>query len=79
MSHRPGILTSEFWVTLATQVLALVALVDPALLAGRDTAGIVQAVGLFASAISAAVYALGRSRIKVAKVAALATMPPSPP
>jgi hypothetical protein len=75
--NKPGFTTSEFWSTLITQVLALIALVHPS----TDT-GVrpeyVQAFALLASAVAAAAYAHGRSKVKVAAGSAVATAPGPP-
>jgi hypothetical protein len=68
--ERPGYVTTEFWMTLGTQVLAAVTavlgLLTPGFELDPDVQQLVVALAPIASAIGAAVYAISRSRVKAA-------------
>jgi len=60
---KPGIRTTEFWATLATQAIAVVAIVHPGFrLAASDT--LVPAFATVAAAAASGVYAIGRTIAK---------------
>ena len=78
--NKPGVTTTEFWSTMVTHVLALIALVRPDLIVqGPSSQGLVQAFALLASSVAAAIYSLVRARVKVATkdATALVVRPPS--
>ncbi|WP_041939174.1 MULTISPECIES: hypothetical protein [Frankia] len=66
MNVRPGLLTSEGISMLITQVLAVIALVDPGIGDVHRFDGLVQALGVVASAIATAFYSHARSQVKAA-------------
>lgn len=70
--NKPGFTTSEWWVTLIVQVVAVLALLHPGFTVGGEW---VQAMALIGSALSAAAYSHGRSRVKVAAGTAVVVAP----
>lgn len=74
-SPKPGWATSEFWATLLTQIVALIAFFDPSLNAGQW----VQPLSVVAAGLATAVYAYGRAHLKTAHVAATTTTSAAPP
>jgi hypothetical protein len=71
---KPGYLTTEFWTTLLTQALALVAFLHPGFDASQWQPQ-ASALAILAAAVASGVYALGRSHVKAA---ALLPAPPAP-
>ena len=69
-----GYTTTEFYTTLFTNVVAILALFGVAI---PNDNQIIQAVAVLGAALANAVYAHGRSRIKAASVAPT-VVPPAP-
>lgn len=66
---KPGVKTTEWWSTLITDVIAVVAVVHP----GFTLPGGTQLIGGLAAAgaaLSTAVYSFGRSKVKAAAAVA---------
>lgn len=77
ITPKPGWTTTEFWSTIATSVLALIAVVGPLLSSGFDPTGanaLVPALATVAAAVASSLYSLARSRVKVAAQTANATL-----
>lgn len=68
ISTKPGYLTTEFWVTIISHVVALVALFDPSINAGAWT----QPLAVLAAGLASAVYAASRAHVKRGAIASAA-------
>lgn len=74
MDVKPGFTTSEFWVTLLTNIVGIVFLIHPSAIAGQtqDTVTpILTQVAAFLAIIASTVsYIISRSNVKTAAAAA---------
>lgn len=73
---KPGYTTTEFWLTLATQLLALLAIIHPGF---KIDGTLVQSLATLAAAAASGLYALGRSHVKASVPAPAAVVTPDPP
>jgi uncharacterized membrane protein HdeD (DUF308 family) len=63
---KPGYTTSEFWITLLSYVVSIIALFHPGMPA--NTAAYVQAAALLVSGALSIAYAHTRQQVKVASI-----------